>query len=82
MKQLVSILSILFLVGCSQNQESKYSRGETAVDTTVAASNQHGSTSASVRAKAPEGYHIDYKIEVESGPGYSSSSSEVFIRSK
>jgi len=82
MKQFVSILSILFLVGCSQNQENKYSRGETAVDTTVTVENKFGSASASVRAEAPEGYHINYKVEAESGPGYSCSSSRVSEQSK
>lgn len=82
MIQFVSILSILFLVGCSQNQENEYFLGKTAVDTTIAVENEFGSASASVQAEVPEGYHIDYEVEVESGPGYSSSSSRVSVQSK
>jgi uncharacterized protein YcfL len=83
MRQFITItIAICILVGCSQNQESKYAGEAASVDTTVTASSKHGSASASVRAEAPEGYRVDYEIKAESGPGYSSSSSRVRIGSK
>lgn len=77
MKQFVSIISILFLVGCSQNQESEYTHGKTTANTTVTVSGKHGSASASVRAEAPDGFHVDFTVEARSKKGYTSSKTSV-----